>query len=337
MKFAVIGLGWIFKTEGFIFKLVKRAEIIAVCDINENLAKKYGNKLKVPFFTSTQQLYESDLVFDAVYIATPHHTHKPLMMEAISHKKHIFCEKPITDSVQDAEEVIKAAKEQDIKIGINYQYRYDPACYTMARAVQDQYLGKILYATVSVPWYRGEKYYVEGPWRKQWKSAGGGTLITHASHSLDVLIWALGKPRSVIGNYATRSDLSKKMGIEVEDVAMGIIEFESGAIAQVLSTSCTRPGSSTVKISIFGEQGNIKYTGPWPISIIKRLKWQRIRSKKYKLPTSGFINYSKILNGFIDWVSEGKEFYSTAESAFLTLKVVLAIYDSARLGQKVIL
>jgi len=337
MKFAVIGLGWIFKTERFIFKLSKRAEIVAVCDINEELAIKYGKKLRVPYFTSSQQLYASDINFDAVYIATSHHSHKPLMMEAITHHKHIFCEKPITDSVSDAEEVIKLAQEKGVKIGVNYQYRYDSGCYTMARAVQDQVIGKILYATVSVPWFRKEKYYDEGPWRKRWESSGGGTLITHASHCLDVLIWALGKPKTVIGSYATRSESNIKNGVEVEDVAMGIIEFESGAIAQILSTSCTKPASHTVKIQIFGEKGNIKYTGPWPLSLIKRIKWQRIRGKRYKLNAKGFINYSKILNGFIDWVINNKEYYSTAETALLTLETVLAIYQSARIGQKVII
>ncbi|MBD3349951.1 MAG: hypothetical protein GF364_00515 [Candidatus Lokiarchaeota archaeon] len=332
MKFAAIGLGWIFNTQKWIFRLLKRAEIVAIVDKNEDLAKRRAKGLRVPWFTSSKQLYENEVDFDAVYIATPHHLHAPLMKEAIEHKKHIFCDKPITHTIEDAEEVIKLAKENDIKIGINYQYRYDPKVYSLVQACHENLLGKILYGKVEVPWYRDRKYYEQGKWRKYWKSAGGGTLLIHASHSIDVLLWALGNPKSIMGKYDTR--LHRDLGVEVEDVGMGIIEFKSGALVQVLSTACTKPKKGIVRIEIYGENGALKYKGPWPLSY---LRWYGIQRKRYRLDTDGFIVFSKILNGFIDWVWYDKKFYSTAETALTTLKTVLGIYRSSNLKKEIII
>lgn len=330
MKFAIIGLGWIFDTQRFIFKLLKRAEISAVVDKNEERAKKYAKKLKVPCFTDSKDLYKSDADFDAVYIATPHFTHRMLIEEAVENNKHVFCDKPITHTIADGKAVAQLAADSDVKIGINYQYRYDPKAYSLVKACQDGVLGKILYAKVEVPWYRDKSYYEKGPWRKFWDKAGGGTLITHASHLLDVLLWALGPPKSVVGKYATR--LHEDLGVETEDIAMGVIEFESGALAQVLSSSCRKPKKTAVSISVFGDNGSLHYTGPWPLS---RLKWKGIKKRKYKIETSGFINYSKILNGFIDWVWFDKEFYSTTKTALSTIEVVRKIYKSADTNQSV--
>ena len=126
------------------------------------------------------------------------------------------------------------------------------------------------------------------------------------------------------GKYATR--LHDDIGVETEDLAMGIIEFESGVLAQVLSSSCRKPKKNKVSISVFGERGSLHYTGPWPLS---RLRWKGIKKEHYKMETSGFINYSKILNGFIDWVWYDEKFHSTAKTALDALAVVRKIYESA--------
>lgn len=332
MRFAVIGTGYIFKSQKYIFKFTKRAKIVALVDKNENLVKRYAKQMKVPWFTSSQDLYTSQIEFDAVYIATPHHTHFPLMKEAIQHGKHILCDKPITHSVPDGEEIIRLANQSKIKIGINYQNRYTRKAFQLVQACHENLLGKILYAKVAVPWYRDEKYFSKGPWRKKWDTAGGGCTLTTASHYIDILLWALGKPVSVIGKYATR--LHDKIGVEVEDVGMGIIEFQNGAIAQILSTSCTKPKTSAAFIEVYGENGTMKLKLFGPFG---KLKNYGISRKKYKLKTPGFLNFIRVLNGFMDWIWDDKEFFNTPEYALETLKVVLDIYESARTKKEILL
>ncbi len=325
LNFAAIGTGGIFKTIQFMINKNKRAKLACVVDINEESAKKWSEKLSIPYCCSTDEFYEDHCEdIDAVYIATPHFTHTAMLDDAINNNINIFIEKPLTTNLEDAVRIVNKAEKAGVKIGVDFQNRYNPQAVNMVRAAQDGYLGKIMYGTVNIPWKRTQKYY-DVAWRAKWNTAGGGTLITHAIHMIDILIWALGKPVSVAGKFATR-----KHDIEVEDVGMGIIEFESGAIAQVLSSAANDPGAGT-HLSIFGEKGNVIFGG----SILSQTKWQRVKRKRYPLDTKGIVHYDKIMDAFISYVMDNKPFNATGRDALPITAVIDAIYESGRTGKEV--
>ncbi|MBN2157019.1 MAG: Gfo/Idh/MocA family oxidoreductase [Candidatus Lokiarchaeota archaeon] len=326
LNFAAIGTGGIFKTVQFMIQRNKRAKLACIVDINEESAKKWSEKLGTPYCCSTDEFYEDYCKdIDAVYIATPHFTHTSMMDDAIDNNINIFIEKPLTTKLDDAIRIVNKAEKEGVKIGVDFQNRYNPQAVNMARAVQDGHLGKIMYGTVNVPWKRTKNYYESSPWRGKLETAGGGTLMTHAIHFIDILIWALGTPVSVSGKIATR-----RHDIEVEDVGMGLIEFESGAIAQVLSSAANDPGAGT-HISIFGEKGNILFRG----SIFSQVKWQRVKRKKYPLDAKGLLSYGKIVDAFISYVMRNKPFNATGKESLKITAVIDAIYESSRTGKEV--
>jgi predicted dehydrogenase len=97
----------------------------------QKIAGKKGHAYENP-----EEMYK-DEDLDAVCIATPHFLHKPMIKQALEEGKHVFCEKPITISVEDAREINQLDKKfNNLKIGIDYQYRYDPNCNTLATGVQ---------------------------------------------------------------------------------------------------------------------------------------------------------------------------------------------------------
>jgi len=324
VNFSAIGTGGIFKTIQYCMKRNKRVKLMCVMDINEQVAKNWGNRLGVPYCTSTDELFEK-YEMDAVYIATPHFTHKSIMEEAIANGTHIFVEKPITTTLEDAMDIVQKAEKADVKIGVDFQNRYNPVAYNMVRAVQDGLLGKILYGTVAVPWKRTSNYYKQGEWRTKWETAGGGTLITHAIHFIDILVWAFGNPISVMGKYATR-----KHDIEVEDIGMGLIEFENGAIAQVLSSAVNDPGRS-VRVDLFGEKGNILFRGSFPSYSI----WQGIRRKNYPLRERSPIIYKNIIDAFVNYILDDTVFFASGRESLKITSVIDGIYKSARSGKAV--
>ncbi len=326
LNIAAIGTGGIFKIIQFMINRNKRAKLACLVDINETSAKSWSEKLSIPYCCSTDEFYKDHCEdVDAVYIATPHFTHTAMLDDAIDNNINIFIEKPLTTNLEDAIRIVNKAEEAGVKIGVDFQNRYNPQAVNMARAVQDGYLGQVMYGTVNVPWKRTNKYYEEGPWRAKWDTAGGGTLMTHAIHFIDILIWALGTPVSVTGKIATR-----RHDIEVEDVGMGLIEFESGAIAQVLSSAANDPGAGT-QISIFGEKGNILFGG----SILSLVKWQRIKRKRYPLDAKGTLHYGKIIDAFISYVMDNKPFNATGREALKITAVLDGIYESSRTGKEV--
>ena len=95
-----------------------------------------------------------EVEIDAVYLAVPHNLHYAMMETAIQSGSHIFVEKPITRTLGEGIAITKMAQNSLIKIGVNYQYRYDTGCYALARAVQRGELGEIQFARLNVPWRR---------------------------------------------------------------------------------------------------------------------------------------------------------------------------------------
>jgi predicted dehydrogenase len=250
-----------------------------------------------------------------------------MIKAAIDAGVHVFTEKPITRTYAEGLEIVDYAAEKGIKIGVNYQYRYDSGCYRLARAVQAGALGRVLYARINVPWHRERSYFEDSPWHKIHAQAGGGTLITQASHLIDVVLWAISSPP-----VAATGQIAQQVytDVEVEDLALGIVELENGALIQITS-SMVAATEQPVSIEIYGENGTAIYSSnPWP-----RVKFIGVKPKTEKPPQWGFHALHRSLKGFRDWVLSDEAFLIPGEEALPALQVVEAIYQSANQGQRV--
>jgi predicted dehydrogenase len=255
-----------------------------------------------------------------------------MIKEAFHEGKHIFCEKPVTISVQDARDISNWDKKfPKLNLGFNYQYRYDYNCYNLAMGAQSGHLGEVFYAFCNGNFGRTEDYLNQGPWRTKLETAGGGTLLIHGSHIIDILIWALGEPVSVIG----KIDNLKFKNIEVEDIGFGIIEFKNGSYGQISNSMITkthkRRAIDKVILNIFGENGNCYYTGPWPIS---SLKWERVKEYKLKEYNKTETPNAEVFKAFINWILKDEPFFNTVEESSKVLRLLKALYKSSESGKK---
>jgi predicted dehydrogenase len=255
-----------------------------------------------------------------------------MIKEAFQEGKHIFCEKPVGSSIEDAREISKLDKSfSNLKLGFNYQYRYDYNCFNLAKGAQNDHLGTIYYAICNGNFGRDEGYLNQGPWRTKLETAGGGTLLIQGSHIIDIMIWALGEPISVIG----KVDNLKFKDIEVEDIGFGIIEFENGSYGQVSNSMITRPHKrrniDKVILDVFGEKGNCYYEGPWPLSSIK---WERVKEYKIKEYVDRVSPYTEAFKAFINWLLNDEPFLNTIEQSSKVLRLLKALYKSSETGKK---
>jgi len=325
----VIGCGWITNQYKLLSKTVKNTKIAAAMDLQLDRAIKIGGRDHA--YTDLEKMYKNE-DFDAVYIATPHSLHKPMIKQAFEEGKHVFCEKPVGISVDDAREIKKIdEKYPNLKLGFNYNYRYDHKCYKMATGIQNHHIGKVYYVNCNVFFSRKLDYFEKGPWRTKISSAGGGTLMIHGSHLIDVMIWALGEPIKVIG----KIDTVKFKEIEVEDVGFGIVEFENGAYAQINDSMIVHPRirkiNDTVELQIFGEKGRCSYRGPWPFST---LKWKGVPQFKVKKNIRGIAHFGRSIKSFGNWVLEDIPFFNTIEESSKVLRLISALYNSSQSGKK---
>jgi predicted dehydrogenase len=98
--------------------------------------------------------------------------------------------------------------------------------------------------------WRDEAYYRSDPWRGRWDTEGGGVLINQSPHHIDLLLWMMGPVEEVLGRHANLSHPY----VEVEDTAVAILRFRSGALATITVSLCQKPGIYT-KIHVHGSNG----------------------------------------------------------------------------------
>jgi UDP-N-acetyl-2-amino-2-deoxyglucuronate dehydrogenase len=323
LKLAIVGCGDIAGFTALVSRLVPQVTLTACCDINAQRAGAFAKRHRIAqFFTDYNELL-ANASADAVYLAVPHHLHYEMILSAVRAGKPVFVEKPVTRTLAEARKLIEEIG--NTKVAVNYQYRYDRGCYTLARAVQAGALGRVISVRINIPWSRKRSYFDGAMWHKSIAQAGGGTLITQGSHFLDVALWALGEePISAMGYAAT-----PVFDVEVETLAHGIVETNSGTLISITS-SMVAATEQAVTIEVYGEKGTATYRDlPFPL-----VKFTGVNVRRERPPEWGVHALQRSLTGFAKWVLDDKPFLIPAASAVPVLAAVDGIYRSARSGQR---
>jgi predicted dehydrogenase len=185
--------------------------------------------------------------FDIAVISSPSGTHAELAEAAIAAGVHVVIEKPIDASLAAARRLARLAADTDVTVSVISQHRFDPASIVVERAIDAGDFGRVTSAVASVAWWRGQSYYDSAGWRGTWAQDGGGATCNQGIHTVDLLLWFLGKPVEV---YAQTGTLAHER-IEVEDVSVATIRFTSGALAVMHATTAAYPGLD-VRIQVHG-------------------------------------------------------------------------------------
>ncbi len=225
-------------------KLPDIVEMVAFCDIIPEKAKKGAEQFGVSgakVFTDYQEMLEmKDL--DAVSVCTPNKFHAPIAIAALKAGKHVFCEKPMTITAKEADQMVKAVKDTGLKLSVGYQSRFSDDAQLLKEMITSGELGEIYYAEASAIRRRGVPTW--GVFLSK-ELQGGGPLIDIGTHALDLTLWLMGdysKIVSVLG--VTYKELAQFGGyniwgpwdpenFEVEDSAFGLVKLESGATVLV--------------------------------------------------------------------------------------------------------
>ncbi len=326
LRLGLVGCGDIAGYTALFARLNRRIQLAACCDSNREKAGRFARRHGIPrtFTDYSEMLAEVEL--EAVYLAVPHHLHAGMMQAAIAAGRHIFVEKPLTSRLDEGREIVRQADEAGVRVGVNYQYRYDSGCHALARAVQSGALGRVYYARANLAWQRGRSYFEQAAWHASLEQSGGGTLITQGSHLLDLLLWALGS-RPVTASGLTAQQKFKD--VEVEDLALAAVELENGALVQLSSSMAATP-EQALSLEVYGEHGTAVYSDrPFP-----RVRFRGVRVRPERPPVRGIHALQRSLEGFRAWVVDGRPYLTPAGSALPVLAAVEAIYRSAQSGKK---
>jgi UDP-N-acetyl-2-amino-2-deoxyglucuronate dehydrogenase len=339
LRFALIGCGRIAKRHSELLGNgeLQSARLIAVCDNIYSRAQIISNKFNVPAYDNMNVMMENEDI-DVAVVLTPSGLHAEHVINLAKYKKHIMVEKPMALTVEDADSMIKACDENNCKLFIIKQNRFNIPVVKLKEAVIEERFGKLILGTVRVRWARHQDYYDQDKWRGTW-AMDGGVLTNQASHHIDMLEWMMGDVESVFAKATTA--LAK---IEVEDTAIATIKFKNGALGIIEATTATRPVNLEGSISILGEKGTVVIGG---FAVNEMISWvfedeQKDDSQvleKYSVnpPNVYGFGHKAYYENVIECISNESTNLVDGLQGKKSLELINAIYKSIETGKEVFL
>jgi predicted dehydrogenase len=250
IKIAVVGLGKMGLSHLAIVNAHPEVELAAVCDASKYVLGVLEKYTGVPTYSDYDAMLR-ELDLDAVLIATPSRTHASMVRKALERGLHVFCEKPFTLTVTDAEELTALAREKGLVTQVGYHNRFVGAFAEIKKLLDAGAIGKITHVL-------GEAYGPVvlkpkgGTWRSK-KDEGGGALYDYAAHPLNLLNWYLGEPVGVGGTV-----LNSIFSREIDDEVHGTLFYDDGVSARIsVNWSDESYRKMTTRITIWGTEGRI--------------------------------------------------------------------------------
>lgn len=347
LRAGVVGCGAIAANHVEALRAQPQVEVTACVDVDLERAQAFAELHGIPqAYGSVADMLAAGV--DLVSVCTPHPTHEEVVVAAAAASVHVLCEKPLAVGVDAAQRMVDACREAGVTLGAIFQRRYWPAAQRIRNAIDSGELGQPILGRVDVMLHRDSSYYTATPWRGKWETDGGGVVMTQAIHYVDLLQWYFGEVEWVM---AAADTYAHADSIEVEDTLVATFRFKSGAVAQFAATTALTPGLGQ-RISVTGKNGA---TG----SLFEYPEGQEAINDVWAVPGTGAhgqgeFNYPTEIvvdreladiNGsltpfhaiqigeFVEAVREGREPGVTGEDALRSLRIMSAMYASARSGQ----
>ncbi|NDF37070.1 MAG: gfo/Idh/MocA family oxidoreductase [Euryarchaeota archaeon] len=337
IKFALIGCGRISKRHSELlgFNKIRNASLVAVCDLDIKKAEAIGKQFNIKTYTDMHQMM-NDVDVDVVVVLTESGNHSKHVLELAKYKKHIMVEKPMALTLEDADKMILACAENQVKLFVVKQNRFNLPIRRAREAVEAGRLGKMVMGTVRVRWCRDDAYYKQDAWRGTW-AQDGGVLANQASHHVDVLEWMMGEVESVYA--VARTAL---VDIDVEDTAVAVLKFTSGAIGLVEATTATRPIDLEGSLSLLGEKGTIVVGGfalnrleTWNFSDLVEDDSVTLEEFSVNPPDVYGFGHRMYLEHVVDCIRDNSRQLVDGAEGRRSLELILAIYESIETGREV--
>lgn len=225
LKIGVIGSGHMGRYHINVLSSMTNVLLTAICDVDNNILQETAQKYKISGFTDVNDLLK---IVDAVVIASPTITHYPIALKALEEGKHVLIEKPITDDVKNAKELVNLAKKKNLILQVGHLERFNGAVTELRnKIIQRPYL---IEARRLSP--------------KNLRIKDVGVVHDIMIHDIDIVL-------SLVQNQKIKniSAYGSKIYSNHEDVAAALIEFDGGCIADIKASRVTDEKIRTLAVS----------------------------------------------------------------------------------------
>ena len=327
----------------------KRVEIVGVCDIIEERAQflkdEYFPDAKV--YTDYKELLKDETI-DSVDICTPNYLHSIIAVDAFKAGKHVFCEKPDAIDVTEVLKMQKAADEAGKVLMVMRNNRFVGASQYAKKYIEAGKMGEVYAGRCG--WQRRRGIPGKGGWFTTKAQSGGGPLIDLGVHMIDLAIWLMGNPTPVSVSANTfckfadndtsdsvNSDFGDKNSegtFDVEDLAMGMIRFDNGAVLQIEFSWASNIKRERRFVELRGTKSGLKWEND-DVEIFTEEAGQLLDIKPAgNLRSKG---HNDNLVHYLDVLTKGAEPCFKPQQGVDMIKILCAIYKSAETGKEVVL
>ena len=321
IKVGVVGVGGMGKAHCNALKNVKDCQFTAVADVNYDVAKAVGENFGVKAFADRQEMFSA---VDAIIVATPPWYHAEVTIDAAKRGIHVFCEKPISATLKDADAMIQATDKANVNLMIGHVLRFYPLHELGMNMLNDGLIGDIVYLETD---YCG-KY--SGPRKRPetWFGKMGG-LLENGIHKADLINWFGGTAISVSAEVGSFSGDE-----EWEDYTVSLIRYKSKAVG-ILRWGPLLGARGSRGTIIDGTKGSMRLDMDSG-NVYTRLMADKDWTENVP-PNKGDNGVVKELQYFVDCIKDGKKPMSDGRDGRNAIEIILGTYKSAKDGSKLAL
>ncbi len=347
LRVAIVGCGGICQSHMEAYKNIPEVEIVAGVDILperlEVMESKWGLPKKALF--KDWKVMLKKIKPDAVDVCTPNGVHAPAVIDALNAGCHAMTEKPMGMSVKECEEMVKVAKKNKRKLAVGFQQRYHNNTEFLVRARDEGQFGKIMFVKCRALRRRGiPNWGVFG----QKELQGGGPMIDIGVHLIEVAHYFMGSPKPIAASGNIWTYIGDKPSevvspwpnwdwktFTVEDLAIGQIRFDNGAIMQIETSFSAHIKEDVWNFTFMGDKGG----GSWsPAEIYRDSAGTMINEVPGFLPESSWnFLFTQKLRNFVNACLNDTALRAPGEAGLAVQKILNGIYDSAAAGKEVVI
>ncbi len=333
IRWGVIGCGGIARKRtlpGFL--LAKDSECTAIMDTCPEILGSVGDEFCITKRYHTIDAILADPEIDAVYVSTPVRYHKDNVFAAAKAGKHILCEKPMSLTSKDSEEMAAFCREHHVKLGVGFMMRFHGAHEEMKRIIAEGRIGEVVSAYAV---FNTTSPVVPNKWRQTKAFSGGGAMMDMGIHCIDLLRYMTDLEATEItalcGNQIYKYP-------DVEDAGTAILRMNNGAVFTVQANFNIPTNAGGCSILIMGTEGSVtaqNTVGQTSTGTLYFINVSGESAAPVILPYNTDNMYAKELDAFSRAILQDTHPPVGANTCIKAQQIIEAIYDSSETGSHV--
>jgi predicted dehydrogenase len=332
IRIAILGSGGIARTHARACRAVPDVDLVLAANWRPESLARFATEWNIPRTTTSYEQAAADPGVDAAIITLPNYLHAPEAIRMLRAGKHVLLEKPMAMTAAEAQEIIDVTRETGRTLMVGHMWRFDDQVNWLRRSIAAGLLGKPI---------RTHGYHLNPPffgppdgWIVRKATAGGGAVMDMAVHSIDTTRYLLGEPQPVRVYAETGTRYSQYD--EVEDVGTFMVRWDNG-VHSVFVTANYNPYQEAPEgaIDVWGSEGHGRV---FPSALHLKLGGVMGAFEPTFLAREQQVDYpmfQKQLEHFVACIRTGRPPTPSGREGLIAMRVVDAVYESARLGRSV--